>query len=177
MLRYRFLPFVVVASLSGWVMAAPVEPKATPTPAPKATPSAKKTPKRAFTNDDLEAGREKPSPVQDLSATGATMPPPYEPAVTQENTPPEEAAQGGDTPTDAARIEEAEANVKALDAQAKELLWAYLQSTDSNEILRLKAEQQEVLDRLEAAKADLARLKGQATGSSGPAPEPTRPPG
>ena len=98
--------------------------------------------------------------------------------MTQENTPPEEPAQGDDTRTEEQRrIEEVEANVKALDAQAKELLWTYLQSTDTNEILRLKAEQQEVLDRLEAAKAELARLKGQATGSSGPTPEPTRPPG
>jgi hypothetical protein len=65
--------------------------------------------------------------------------------------------------------------VKALDEQANQLLWEYLQSTDTNEILRLKAEQKEVLDRLEAAKAELARLRGEA--GVGPAPTPTRQPG
>jgi hypothetical protein len=76
---------------------------------------------------------------------------------------------------EARRIQEAEEQVKALDDQANQLLWLYLGSTDTNEILRLKAEQQEVLDRLKAAKADLARLKGEA-GSDTPLPTPTRQP-
>ena len=75
------------------------------------------------------------------------------------------------------RIEEQEAQREGLDERAKELLWQYLQSTDTNEIIRLKAEQQEVLDQLEAAKAELARLRGEATGSRRPRPTPTRQPG
>ena len=66
--------------------------------------------------------------------------------------------------------------MKALDDQANQLLWLYLQSNDTNEILRMKAEQQEVLERLKEAKAELARLKGEA-GAGGPAPTPTREPG
>jgi hypothetical protein len=79
---------------------------------------------------------------------------------------------------DERRIADAEANVKALDEQAKQLLWEYLQSTDTNEIMRLKAEQQQVLEQLEAAKAELARLKATGEGApAGPTPTPTRLPG
>jgi hypothetical protein len=180
-LRSGPLLFVLLLSLSGWTpaaaQAAKPKPKPTPTPAPTATPEAKKpkdAPKRVFTNDDLEAFREKPSAVQDLSAVGMP-PPPIEPVSGSE------PAQDAPPPEDARteqqrRIEEAEAEVKALDDQANQLLWLYLQSSDTNEILRLKAEQQEVLDRLKQTKADLARLKGEA-GSDAPAPTPTRQPG
>jgi hypothetical protein len=118
-------------------------------------------PKRVFTNDDLEAGRDKPSAVQDLSATGTTV----RPEAPLPN--PDSQAQEVATPVDPRteqerRIADAEAQVKSLDAQANELLWMYLQSTDTNEIMRLKAEQQEVLDRLKEARAELARLKGEA---------------
>ena len=180
MLRPGPLLFVLLLSLSGWTpaaaQAAKPKPKPTPTPAPTATPEAKKpkdAPKRVFTNDDLEAFREKPSAVQDLSAVG--MPPPLSAPANAE------PAQDAPTPEDPRaeqerRIQEQEAQVKALDDQANQLLWLYLQSSDTNEILRLKAEQQEVLDRLKQAKADLARLKGEA-GSDAPAPTPTRQPG
>lgn len=47
---------------------------------------------------------------------------------------------------------QAEEHVKELDSQAQTLLWQYLQSTDTYEILRLKAEQQEILDQLPDAK-------------------------
>jgi hypothetical protein len=179
-LRAGFLPLVLILSLSGWASAATEagKPKATPTPtpAPTATPAAKKpkaAPKRAFTNDDLEAFRDKPSAVQDLSATGMP-PPPDEPLASSESA--QDAIPPDDPRTDQEkRIQEAEGMVKALDDQANQILWLYLQSNDTNEILRLKAEQQEVLERLKEAKAELARLKGE--GGDAPAPSPTRPPG
>jgi hypothetical protein len=167
------LPFVLLLSLSGWALAAEAA-KPKPTPTPTATPATKKPPpKRVFTNDDLEAAREKPSAVQDLSAVG--MPQTYEPPANAE--PAQDAPPAEDPRAEQARrVQEAEEQVKALDDQANQLLWLYLQSTDTNEILRLKAEQQEVLDRLKEAKAELARLKGEA-GSDAPAPTPTRQPG
>ncbi|HET9315965.1 MAG TPA: hypothetical protein VFQ51_10265 [Vicinamibacteria bacterium] len=168
--------FLLLLSLSGSVPSAAAADKPKPTATPTATPAAQKpqgTSKRVFTNDDLEAGRDKPSAVQDLSATGVAPAPdePMDAEPARDEPAPEDP--GADQ---ARRIKEAEEQVKALDDQANQLLWLYLGSTDTNEILRLKAEQQEVLDRLKAAKADLARLKGEA-GSDGPAPTPTPPPG
>jgi hypothetical protein len=145
------------------------KPKATPVP-----------PKRVFTNDDLEEGRKKPSAVQDLQAKEGTGVG-YEHAREDAPSPSSEP-----TPEPAPSVEEqqqqqvaaAEEQVRQLDERAKELLWQYLQSNDTNEINRLKAEQQGVLNQLEAAKADLARIKGEPPPpGSGPAPEPTRPPG
>jgi hypothetical protein len=179
-LRSGSLALVLAAALAGWATAGPEAPKPTPTPTPRSspTPSAKKpgdAPKRVFTNDDLEATKDKPSAVQDLSATGGATTMPAEP-VRPPDTPDEPAPEPTDTRTEEERrLQEAEATVKALDEQANQLLWEYLQSTDTNEILRLKAEQKEVLDRLEAAKAELARLRGEA--GVGPPPTPTRQPG
>jgi TolA-binding protein len=146
------------------------KPKATPVP-----------PKRVFTNDDLEAGRTKPSAVQDLQAKEGTGVG-YEHAREDAPSPSSEP-----TPEPTPTLEEqhqqqvtaAEEQVRQLDERAKELLWQYLQSSDTNEINRLKAEQQEVLNQLEAAKADLARIQAGAPppGSRGPASEPTRQPG
>jgi hypothetical protein len=176
-LRSGSLLLVLAAALAGWATAAPEVPKPTPTPTPRSSTAVKKpkdAPKRVFTNDDLEATKDKPSAVQDLSATGGATTMPAEPVRPPET--PDEPTPPTDTRTEEERrIAEAEATVKALDEQANQLLWEYLQSTDTNEILRLKAEQQEVLDRLEAAKAELARLKGEA--GSGPPPTPTRQPG
>lgn len=149
------------------------QPKSTPTPKPSPTPTAavaKPTP-RVFTNDDLEAGKDKPSAVQDLKATGTE---PYEPPAEAPKPPPEETPEPD---PQAQRLAQAEARVKELDESAKALLWQYLQSTDSNEILRLKAEQQEILSELEAAKADLARLRGEAGTPAEPTATPTPPPG
>lgn len=175
MLRAGSLSFLLAAFLSPVAVdaadARKPSPTPTPTPAPKASPSvAKPATKRVFTNDDLEAGREKPSAVQDLSATGGT---PYEPA---RETLPDTQDQPLEDPAAAAarQIAEMEATIKALDDQANQLLWAYLQSTDTNEILRLKAEQKEVLDRKKEAEAELARMRGEA---AEPAPTPTREPG
>jgi hypothetical protein len=50
------------------------------------------------------------------------------------------------------QVTQAEEHAKDLDSRAQTLLWQYLQSTDTNEILSLKAEQQEVLDQLPDAK-------------------------
>ena len=183
MLRAGFLSLLLAVSLSpaAAVAAEARKPKPTPTPtptpAPKASPSApqpKGTPKRVFTNDDLEAGREKPSNVQDLSATGST--PYYEPP--QEH--PQDSQDQPIAPPDpgaalAQQIAEMEATIKSLDDQANQLLWTYLQSTDTNEILRLKAEQKEVLDRKKEMEAELARLKSGAGPEAGPTP--TREPG
>ena len=72
------------------------------------------------------------------------------------------------------RLKEAEDNVKSLEQTANALLWQYLQSGDSNEIMRLKAEQQGVLEQLEQAKAELARIKAE---DGSPAAAPTPPPG
>lgn len=175
MLRSGPFLLVLLLSASGGIELADAADKPKPTATPTATPGARKpkeAPKRVFTNDDLEAGRDKPSAVQDLSATG--MPPaPYEPMDAQPAR--DEPAAEDPRADEARRIQEAEEQVKALDDQANQLLWLYLGSTDTNEILRLKAEQQEVLDRLKAAKADLARLKGEAS-SDTPLPTPTRQP-
>jgi hypothetical protein len=50
------------------------------------------------------------------------------------------------------QVEQADAHVKDLDSQAQTLLWQYLQSTDTYEILRMKAEQQEIMDQIPDAK-------------------------
>lgn len=141
-------------------------PKPPPTPRPKATP-------RVFTNDDLEASKDKGN-VQDLQATGVE---PYEPPepIADPPTPPPEPTPEPDPRVQ--RIGELEKEIQTLDASAKAILWQYLQSGDSNEILRLKAEQQAMLERIEAAKAELAELKGEAIGPRLPTPTPTPPPG
>jgi hypothetical protein len=74
------------------------------------------------------------------------------------------------------QIVAAEERVKSLDQRANEILWQYLRSDDTNEILALKAEQKQVLDELESAKAELARLRGQQP-SGTPTPEATPIPG
>jgi hypothetical protein len=169
------LPVLLAVFLSAVIAGAADARKPTPTatPAPRASPAGpgpKATPKRVFTNDDLEAAREKPSAVQDLSATGAA---PYEPP--QEPLP-DSPSQPIEDPGAAAaqQIAALEATIKSLDEQANQLLWGYLQSTDTNEILRLKAEQKEVLDRKKEAEAELARIR---SGAAEPAPTPTREPG
>jgi hypothetical protein len=152
---------------------------ARPTPRPTPPPAKRKDPPRVFTNDDLEAARKKPSNVQDLSATPGTTESGYATgggaapdAPTPEPTPTPPSAEDEQR----AQIAAAEERVRSLDQRANEILWQYLRSTDTNEILALKAEQKQVLDELEAAKADLARLRGQQP-SGAPTPEPTPIPG
>jgi hypothetical protein len=174
----RHRPLVLAAALA---LVAPLAAAQAPRPSPTPRPPARATtvpPKRVFTNDDLEESRKRPSAVQDLQAKEGTVgyehadessePRPAQP--TPEPTPSYEEQQQQ-------QIAAAEEQVRQLDQRAKDLLWQYLQSTDTNEILRLKAEQQEVLNQLEAAKAELARLRGEAPAGGGPPPEPTRQPG
>ena len=136
----------------------------------------KKAPK-VYTNDDLEATSERPSAVQNATAQGAPPPPPPREPSTRDETSPEPTplSPSQEISEQDRRIKEAEENIKALDQAANALLWQYLQSTDTYEILRLKGEQQEILDQLEKAKAELARLKGESTGM--PTATPTPPPG
>lgn len=149
----------------------------TPKPSPK---PAKKEPPRVFTNDDLEAARKRPSNVQDLSATSgdsgntpggyANVPAAPEPSSEPTPTPPPSADE--QLRQQIAGVEE---RIKSLDERAKQILWQYLQSTDTNEILALKAEQKQILEEIDSAKAELARLRGEQPTT--PTPDPTPPPG
>jgi hypothetical protein len=173
-LRLR-LPLFLLAALSlGTVLAAaPPPPRPRPTPTPWPTTAPRKTPPRVFTNDDLEATKDKPAAVQNLTATGGETS--YEHAPDTGEPAPEPTPPIEDQPTpEQVRIKQLEDDIVGLDAQAKQLLWQYLQSTDTDEILRLKAEQKGILDQLEAARQELANLRA---GASQPTPEATSPPG
>ena len=161
--------FLVASALA---FAASLFAAQSPAPSPKPRAEAGKprptpvSPKRVFTNDDLEESRKKPSAVQDLQAKEGTVG--YEHA--REDAPsPSSEPTPEPTPTfeeqHQQQVAAAEEQVRQLDERAKELLWQYLQSNDTNEINRLKAEQQQVLNQLEAAKADLARAQGRASSS------------
>jgi hypothetical protein len=164
--------------LAGGAVAQTPKPRPTPTPAARPSAPPRKAPPRVFTNDDLEATKDKPSAVQDLTATGGETA--YEHA-------PENSAASEPAPTpnpnepppltpEQERIQQLQNDIAGLDAQAKQLLWQQLQSTDTYEIMRLKTEQQGVLDQLETAKAELARLRGEGPPATA-TPEPTREPG
>lgn len=174
MLRSTALALSLLAVGASLVAAQAARPTPRATPAPK-----RKEPPRVFTNDDLEAARKRPSNVQDLSATPGTTDSGYvtgagaaPEAPTPEPTPPPPSAE------EELRLQivAAEERVKSLDQRANEILWQYLRSDDTNEILALKAEQKQVLDELESAKAELARLRGQQP-SGTPTPEATPIPG
>lgn len=169
--------FLFVAGVS-LANAQSARPSPRPTPAPKRKDGA---PPRVFTNDDLEAARKKPSNVQDLTATqdsGSTQGGYSTGVGTAPGAPAAEPTPVAPSADDQLRqqIAAAEERVRALDGRAKELLWQTLQSTDTYEILRLKEEQKGVLDELEQAKAELARLRGEQPSGS-PTPEPTPAPG
>jgi hypothetical protein len=155
--------------------AAAATPQATPTPkpSPRPSPKASGTP-RVFTNEDLEAGREKPSAVQDLRATGGE---PYVPTEPLQDVVAPSPTETPEPDPRAQRLAELEAEIKSLDESAKALLWQYLQSGDTNEILRLKAEQEAILARLEEAKKQLAQLKGEYVPAATPESPATPPPG
>lgn len=138
-------------------------PKATATPASK-----------VFTNDDLEAGRDKPSSVQDLRATGGD---PYQPPEPLQDVVTPSPTETPEPDPQSQRITQLEADIQSLDATAKSLLWQFLQSGDTNEILRLKAEQAEILKQLEEAKVELARLKSEGGARPTPDTSPSPPPG
>jgi len=178
----RRRPLLLPAALA---LVAPIAAAQAPRPSPTPRPAAKQPrattvpPKRVFTNDDLDEARKRPSAVQDLQAKEGTVG--YEHA--DGSTEPSPAYQPTPEPTQTfeeqqqQQIAAAEEQVRQLDARAKELLWQQLQSTDTYEIMRLKQEQQEVLNQLEAAKAELARVRGEAPAPGAPTPEPTRQPG
>lgn len=137
-----------------------------PSPSPK-----EETP--TYTGDDLDrlAGR---TPGEDATKPSPSPPPPpdvprvneNEAATSVPDLPVVRAREGNDAegPEPALgswaeraqalreRAKQAEDHVKDLDSQAQTLLWQYLQSTDTYEILRLKAEQQEILDQIPDAK-------------------------
>ena len=146
------------------------QPRPSPSPKGKATPS--------YSDEDLDrkAGRPPVAPGDKARTPQASTPPPEagEPDVhgvtetegfVPEDIPVVRVNESGDgggaggTWAERAQalrdaVAEAERRVQELDSRAQELLWQYLQSTDTNEILSLKAEQQEVLDQLpEARKA------------------------
>ena len=147
------------------------QPRPSPSPKAKATPS--------YSDEDLDrkAGRPPVAPGDKARTPQASTPPPEageaevqrvneaESAV-PEDIPVQRVNEGGEgggadgkgwaERAQALRdaVAEAERRVQELDSRAQELLWQYLQSTDTNEILSLKAEQQEILDQLpEARKA------------------------
>jgi hypothetical protein len=141
--------------------------------APKPTPSPKKeTP--SYTGDDLDriAGRKpgeapakpkapQPAPVPEATPNPNGVDENALPDIpirhVDENAPAGSVDLPGASWADRAQamhdaVEQAETRVKDLDSQAQALLWQYLQSTDTYEILRLKAEQQEILDQIPDAK-------------------------
>ena len=177
--RFPLLLAVAIACVASMAAAQAPHPSPTPRPAAKPPRPTPVPPKRVFTNDDLEESRKRPSAVQDLQAKEGTVG--YEHAEGSPEPSPAFQPTPEPTPTqeeqNQQQIAAAEEQVRQLDAQAKELLWRQLQSTDTYEIMRLKQEQQEVLNQLEAAKAELARIRGEAPAGGGTPPEPTRQPG
>lgn len=153
-------------------------PAAEKTRKEKARPKEKeKAPPKVYTNDDLEATGTRPSNVQNATAQGAE---PYSPPPAAANVPDQSSEPpptGPQMTEQEARIKELEETIKSLEADAKAILWQYLQSGDTNEILRLKAQQQGILEQIEQTKAELARVKGEAGSGPPPTTTPTPPPG
>jgi hypothetical protein len=159
----------------GLVLAAAV-PVLAQKPSPSPSPAAKETP--SYTSDDLDriAGRKpgevpkperSPQPEADAAPAEGRV---DESETTVPDIPIRRAREGSDDEgpdpalgswaerAQALRdaVTQAEEHVKDLDSQAQALLWQYLQSTDTNEILSLKAEQQEILDQLPDARKAVA---------------------
>jgi hypothetical protein len=140
-------------------------------PGPSPTPR-KETP--SYTGDDLDrlAGR-KPGETPSKPPVAAPTPPPASRAEetsvpdipvqpVDENAESPEASGGSWADRAQAMREavtQAEERVKELDSQAQALLWEYLQSTDTNEILRLKAEQQAILDQIPEARKSVEEAR------------------
>jgi len=147
-------------------------PVAAQTPRPSPSPPGGKTP--SYTSDDLDriAGR-KPGEAGATPAHPAPTEPAPGGAVENGTAVPdipivradENATSSGGDPlagpppgwgeraqTLRDDVSSAEAKVKDLESQAQSLLWQYLQSTDTNEILRLKADQQDIIDQIPDAK-------------------------
>jgi hypothetical protein len=108
---------------------------------------------RTYSNDDLgPEQKDKKAPLNGTEAGPATI-------EHLEGTPPGKVAEekGWRSRAESARsaVKKAQERVESLDAQAKQLLNQRLLSTDTNEILRLQAEQKGVLDQIEVAKQEV----------------------
>jgi hypothetical protein len=159
------VPALAVGLLAGLTLSSQAQqPRPSPSPSPR-----KETP--SYTGDDLDrlAGRTPgeapakgtPTPTPDVPQVNET-----EAATSVPDLPVVRAREGNESEgpdpalgswADRAQalrdqLAEAEAHVKDMDSQAQALLWQYLQSTDTYEILRLKAEQQEIFDQIPDAK-------------------------
>ena len=136
------------------------QPRPSPSPAGK-----KETP--SYTSDDLdriagrtpgEAPKAPPTPEASRVIESEVPSVPDLPVVRARegnlSEGPEQPAGGWAERAQALReqVTQAQDHAKELDQQAQTLLWQYLQSTDTYEILRLKAEQQEILDQIPDAK-------------------------
>jgi hypothetical protein len=129
------------------------------------------TPPKSYTNDDLRKPDEAASPAppkagaaRKQAATPAPPPPPEPPppAPVDTRSTAEQLDEGSWRERAAQRraaVKGLEEQVKELDAEAGRLLWQSLQSTDTNEIMALRAQQQEVLTSLEAARKALVEAK------------------
>jgi hypothetical protein len=126
----------------------------------KAQPQA--PPARVYTDEDLKkAGEGRPAGGSDQAISYV--------GVAREGRADDERGEGArETPEQRReqRIQEArervalaEANVKALDEEASRILWAKIQSTDSNEIMQLEEERLRTVTQLETARGELAEAR------------------
>jgi hypothetical protein len=107
---------------------------------------------KAYSNEDLGPAAPKDAKPKTEVETEATPPRPLEnvrPAAS-----PEEVSWRQRAEAARAKAKSAQDQVAALEAQARQLLSDRIASTDTNQILKLMAEQKEVLDQVERAKED-----------------------
>jgi hypothetical protein len=146
-----FLPASIRAQSLGDVAAKEKEKK-------KEQQAHQKEPAKAYTNDDLAHGQ---TTKKDKTAEGEnTAAAAFTPESSAPNGRRAEASSAEKTwraRAQSARdaVKAAEGKVTSLDDQAKLLLTRRIQSTDTNEILRLMSEQRDVLDQIETAKHDV----------------------
>ncbi|HWX23961.1 MAG TPA: hypothetical protein VN083_02925 [Vicinamibacteria bacterium] len=122
---------------------------------------AKEKPK-VYTNEDLRSGKPKGTKEGSSGASEPSAPQPLEPESTRRRpNAGSEAEQIWREKGKAAHdtLKQAEERLASLDSQASRLLGQRIQSTDTNEILRLAAEQQGVLDEMERTKQEIAAAK------------------
>jgi len=131
------------------------EPKQARKPAPKASPVP------SYTNDDLKKGSA--GSTGEGTGEGATSPTPEEtPAYeTESSETPALVEEQWRSRADAARsaIQTAEDAVRSLEEESKALNLRVLMSTDTNEILDLRRQQQEMATQVEQAKQNLVQAK------------------
>ena len=111
---------------------------------------------QTYTNDDLDHGVKKsasPSPAPPAQTASTNEAPPL-PSPNKE-----EASWRSRAESARNGVKQAESKVASLEAQAQDLLTKRLLSTDTNEILRLSAEQKDVLDQIGPAKEEVETAK------------------